>query len=245
MNYISQQEPNQMWIKKVLMLVLADILIVLISYFMALLLRFDFVFSSIPEEYLMGYLWSMPFWIISTIVIFYICRLYHSIWRLASVAELQMILIAYSILAVVYSLGMLFMQMHMPRSYYFIGFLLNFPRYRDTEKDFSNNSRMERQKQYLVNFMGQAVKAMKADMGLPVSLYQSLTDDMVTNLSLDRSVYLATEAMNMHFTADGIVSLKAKSKKGSVYDEVYVDDALYDLIIQTFYTEEQSEGESK
>jgi hypothetical protein len=66
------------------------------------------------------------------------------------------------------------------------------------------------------------------------------------NLSLDRSVYLATEAMDMHFTADGIVSLKAKSKKGSVYDEVYVDDdALYDLIIQTFYTEEQSEGESK
>ncbi len=123
---------------------------------------------------------------------------------------------------------------------------LKFTRYRDTEKDFSNNSRMERQKQYLVNFMGQAVKAMKADMGLPVSLYQSLTDDMVTNLSLDRSVYLATEAMDMHFTADGIVSLKAKSKKGSVYDEVYVDDdALYDLIIQTFYTEEQSEGESK
>lgn len=123
---------------------------------------------------------------------------------------------------------------------------LKFTRYRDTEKDFSNNSRMERQKQYLVNFMGQAVKAMKADMGLPVSLYQSLTDDMVTNLSLDRSVYLATEAMNMHFTADGIVSLKAKSKKGSVYDEVYVDDdALYDLIIQTFYIEEQSEGESK
>lgn len=123
---------------------------------------------------------------------------------------------------------------------------LKFTRYRDTEKDFSNNSRMERQKQYLVNFMGQAVKAMKADMGLPVSLYQSLTDDMVTNLSLDRSVYLATEAMDMHFTAGGIVSLKAKSKKGSVYDEVYVDDdALYDLIIQTFYTEEQSEGESK
>lgn len=123
---------------------------------------------------------------------------------------------------------------------------LKFMRYRDTEKDFSNNSRMERQKQYLVNFMGQAVKAMRADMGLPVSLYQSLTDEMVTNLSLDRSVYLATEAMDMHLTADGIVSLKAKSKKGSVYDEVYVDDdALYDLIIQTFYTEEQSEGESK
>ena len=95
--------------KKMLMLLLADSLIILISYFTALLLRFDFVFSSIPQEYLTGYLWSMPFWIISTVVVFYICRLYHSIWRLASVAELQMILIAYAVLAVVYSVGMLFM----------------------------------------------------------------------------------------------------------------------------------------
>ena len=51
---------------------------------------------------------------------------------------------------------------------------------------FKKKPRMERQKQYLVNFMGQAVKAMKADMGLPVSLYQSLTDDMVTNLRENR-----------------------------------------------------------
>ena len=50
----------------------------------------------------------------------------------------------------------------------------------------------------------------------------------------------------MHLDADGITSLKAKSKKGSVYDEVYVDDdALYDLIIQTFYKEETTEGETE
>lgn len=121
-----EHKANQQWTEKMLMLLLADSLIILISYFTALLLRFDFVFSSIPKEYLTGYLWSMPFWIISTVVVFYICRLYHSIWRLASVAELQMILIAYAVLAVVYSVGMLFMEMRMPRSYYFIGFLLSF-----------------------------------------------------------------------------------------------------------------------
>lgn len=121
-----EHKANQQWTEKMLMLLLADSLIILISYFIALLLRFDFVFSSIPEGYLTGYLWSMPFWIISTVVVFYICRLYHSIWRLASVAELQMILIAYAVLAVVYSVGMLFMEMRMPRSYYFIGFLLSF-----------------------------------------------------------------------------------------------------------------------
>lgn len=121
-----EHKANQQWTEKMLMLLLADSLIILISYFTALLLRFDFGFSSIPEGYLTGYLWSMPFWIISTVVVFYICRLYHSIWRLASVADLQMILIAYAVLAVVYSVGMLFMEMRMPRSYYFIGFLLSF-----------------------------------------------------------------------------------------------------------------------
>ena len=103
-----------------------DALSVLISYFLALLLRFDFVFSRIPVNYLEGYLWSMPYWILSTIVIFYICRLYHSIWRLASVAELRMIITAYLIIMVVDVAGMLFMHLRMPRSYYFMGYVLCF-----------------------------------------------------------------------------------------------------------------------
>lgn len=117
---------SRLWIYKMMLLVFADIMIVLVSYFMALMMRFDFVFSSIPQEYLICYMWSMPFWVISTVVVFYLCKLYHSIWRLASVAELQMSLTAYMILAIVYSIGMLFMHMKMPRSYYFIGFVLSF-----------------------------------------------------------------------------------------------------------------------
>lgn len=117
---------SRLWIYKMMLLVFTDIMIVLVSYFMALMLRFDFVFSSIPQEYLICYMWSMPFWVISTVVVFYLCKLYHSIWRLASVAELQMSLTAYMILAIVYSIGMLFMHMKMPRSYYFIGFVLSF-----------------------------------------------------------------------------------------------------------------------
>ena len=117
---------SRLWIYKMMLLVFTDIMIVLVSYFMALMLRFDFVFSSIPQEYLICYMWSMPFWVISTVVVFYLCKLYHSIWRLASVAELQMSLTAYMILVIVYSIGMLFMHMKMPRSYYFIGFVLSF-----------------------------------------------------------------------------------------------------------------------
>lgn len=115
-----------LWIHKAILLGFADLLIVLASYLMALLMRFDFIYSSIPSEYIQGYLWSMPFWVAATIVVFYGCRLYHSIWRLASVAELRMILTAYIILAAVYTAGMLFMHLRMPRSYYFMGYIISF-----------------------------------------------------------------------------------------------------------------------
>lgn len=74
-----------LWMHKAMLIAFMDGLIVLSSYFMALLMRFDFIFSQIPQEYIAGYLWSMPFWITSTIVVFYVFRLYHSVWRLATV----------------------------------------------------------------------------------------------------------------------------------------------------------------
>ena len=126
MSVKKQKGSNVLWVHRAILIMFVDALSVLISYFLALLLRFDFIFSRIPVNYLEGYLWSMPYWILSTIVIFYICRLYHSIWRLASVAELRMIITAYLIIMVVDVAGMLFMHLRMPRSYYFMGYVLCF-----------------------------------------------------------------------------------------------------------------------
>lgn len=114
------------WVHKAFLIAFLDALIILAAYLLALILRFDFIFSRIPQEYIEGYLWSMPYWIASTIVVFYGCRLYHSVWRLASISELQMSIIAYIILIPVYALGIFFMRLAMPRSYYFIGYLLSF-----------------------------------------------------------------------------------------------------------------------
>ena len=114
------------WMQKAAVIAFLDILFVLASYLLALLLRFDFVFSNIPREYLDGYLWSMPFWISATVVVFYGLRLYHSIWRLASMPEVQMSITAYIILIPVYGLGILFMNLRMPKSYYFIGYMICF-----------------------------------------------------------------------------------------------------------------------
>lgn len=114
------------WLKKAMAFVIADILIIAFSYFAALMIRFDFVFSSIDREYVMGYVWSMPYWIIASIVVFYCCRLYHSIWSFVSLVELYQVIKAYLILIVVYIAGGCFMRLHMPRSYYVIGILISF-----------------------------------------------------------------------------------------------------------------------
>ena len=120
------RNPGWTWVQKAFLIAFLDGLIVLAAYLLALILRFDFLFSQIPKGYLEGYFWSMPYWIASTIVVFYGCRLYHSVWRLASISELQMSIVAYIILIPVYAVGMFFMKLQMPRSYYFVGYLLSF-----------------------------------------------------------------------------------------------------------------------
>lgn len=117
-----------------------------------------------------------------------------------------------------------------------------FVRWRDTSISNSNNLRIQRQKQYLVYFFQQALAAVRKDYTLPVTLYQEFEEKMVTNIGLDHAVYLITEASNMSFDESGMIVLKGDSSQGSVYDEVYVDDdALYELILDTFYVQEDTE----
>lgn len=113
-----------------------------------------------------------------------------------------------------------------------------FVRYRDTEKEGSNSQRIVRQREFVLNFFTAAVEAMQKDMSLPVTLYQELTDEMVTDIGLDNAVYLATEAAGMKFEESNLTMLQGETKAGRVYDEFYADDEkLYELILNTFYTE--------
>ncbi|MGI6011652.1 MAG: polysaccharide biosynthesis protein [Ruminococcus sp.] len=115
----------QFW-SRALVLVFLDVVLISVSYFMALILRFDFIFSNIPREYIQGFIWSLPYWLIVTVVTFYVLRLYHSVWSFAGVSELIRMVAAYLILIPLYLGGVLVMDLHMPRSYYFIGYILSF-----------------------------------------------------------------------------------------------------------------------
>ena len=98
--------------------------------------------------------------------------------------------------------------------------------------------RIARQKQFLTAFFRQAVDAIQKDVSLPVTLYQDFSGEMVTNIGLDNAVYLISEASKMSFGDDNLMIVQGEAKAGDVYDEFYVDeDALYQLILDTFYTE--------
>ena len=79
---------NRHWKERALLMAVADVITVMGSYFLALLLRFDFTFSAIEVRFIDGFVKLIGPWCAVTLVVFYFCHLYHSIWSLASTTEL-------------------------------------------------------------------------------------------------------------------------------------------------------------
>ncbi len=69
------------------MLVVYDICAINLASLLALMLRFDFFISSIPKEYWMMFVKYIPVNTLLTLIIFYINRMYHSLWIYASINE--------------------------------------------------------------------------------------------------------------------------------------------------------------
>ena len=123
------------WIGVSLFLMIYDIVAVAMSYFLALWLRFDCRFSLIQENYLRAWKFFTPAYVVVCILVFYLLRLYKSIWRFASYSELLRTIIASIITAVLHTAGITammrlepekYVQRRMPLSYYIIGAIIQF-----------------------------------------------------------------------------------------------------------------------
>ena len=107
-------------------LLLFDIVAINASYFLALFLRFDLHYSLIPVIYLNALVKFAPAYTIFTIIVFYLFKLYNSLWRFASISELNRILVASLIVTVFQIVGMTFFVQRMPISYYIFGAVIQF-----------------------------------------------------------------------------------------------------------------------
>ena len=111
------------WNGVVLGLLIYDIITINAAYFLALLLRFDFRFSSIPENYFHAFTHYAPLYTVVCIIVYYIFRLYHSIWRFASYDELKHAACATVVTGLIQVLGCTALYGRMPISYYVFGIL--------------------------------------------------------------------------------------------------------------------------
>lgn len=112
------------WVRRALLLVVFDAVLIAASSVCALLARFDFLYKSIDAVYLSHMYDYLPIHIVLTILVFYFCRMYHSLWKFVGVHELGYILAANVISFFMEVAGMYLMQYPMPRSYFFFQILL-------------------------------------------------------------------------------------------------------------------------
>ena len=112
------------WHKIALYLVIFDAFMVNICYLVALLLRFDLKYSTIPEVYIEAWSNFAPIYTFFCIMVFNFKRMYNSIWRYVGYKETYTIITANLITMAFQIIGITAFFTRMPISYYLVGALL-------------------------------------------------------------------------------------------------------------------------
>lgn len=106
------------------------------------------------------------------------------------------------------------------------------------ETEDGNLLRMQRQKQYMLALISQALDAIRENPGRILTLYDSVDDYILTDLNLSRIAYLASCATSMAFSGDilnpeGSLVLGKENHMELTLDQT----ALYELMLDVFYEE--------
>ena len=100
-------------------LFLTDTFLLNACVYLSLIMRFDVGIVSIEPQYISNYVENMLPYTIMSLIIFWLFRLYHSLWQYASIAEVYRIAEACIIVEVVHFLSNKIVGNMLPRSCYF------------------------------------------------------------------------------------------------------------------------------
>ena len=105
-------------------LVIYDIISVILASYLALMIRYGFSVSDIPEHFMKPITDFLPLSIVITLVVLYIFRMYNSLWAYAGETELQNLICACIISSALQAVGLQFFRFYgrqaVPSSYYFL-----------------------------------------------------------------------------------------------------------------------------
>lgn len=105
-------------------LIVYDIISVILASYVALLMRYGFEMSEIPDHFVDPINRFLPLNIIITLIILYLFRMYNSLWAFAGETELQNLVMASVLSSILQAVGIQFFrtpgQQAVPGSYYFL-----------------------------------------------------------------------------------------------------------------------------
>lgn len=117
------------------------------------------------------------------------------------------------------------------RAYYYL-------QRRDTSTFDSVSDRTDRHMTYMKLYVDKLKTLVKEDFGIVMTLYNTAMEYMVTDVSVDRMMYLAPTLLSYDFSETSMISLEGETVTGEKYEEFYVDEeALFDVLIEVFYQE--------
>ncbi len=121
---MSNKEPfNYQKLYRRIGLILYDVICIIGASFLAILIRYEFSFDSIPDHFMTPVTTFLPINIVITIAIFYLFKLYDSLWAYAGEKEMQNLVMACTLSGVLNAIGLQFFKSDtqpVPQSYYFL-----------------------------------------------------------------------------------------------------------------------------
>ena len=113
-------------IRKIIIIVLLDMISIATAFFLALWIRHDFSVSEIDHKYIITFSETILIWCIMAVAVFAVFKLYNRIWSYVSVEEFFRILLSYAVLIIIGFVHVKASDLDMPKSYYVFGTLLSF-----------------------------------------------------------------------------------------------------------------------
>ena len=104
-------------------LIVYDVISIIMASYVAILMRYEFRVEAIPDHFMAPVNTFLPINIIITIIIFYLFRLYDSLWAYAGEKEMQNLVVACVISGFINAVGLQFFKSDIqpvPQSYYFL-----------------------------------------------------------------------------------------------------------------------------
>lgn len=109
---------------------------------------------------------------------------------------------------------------------------------RDCNVIGSSMGRLDRQKQYISNYYAKAKETVKNDLSLPLTVYNSLQENMCTNITPEDIAYLVPELLGMSLSAENMTTIPGEAVMAGEYLEYHANaDQLKEVVINCFYEE--------